>query len=82
MVPADEDSPDPFAEARQKLWRKHSSDRDIELVERYIEGGIGYTSLAAEFNVSRSTVITIMKKAIAAGVVVSRSPGRNIKNGG
>ena len=71
-----------ISESHRERWRAINHDRDNKIVERYAEGDISYTGLAEEFGVSRSTIINVMKSAKAAGVIQTRSPGTNIKNGG
>lgn len=71
-----------ISDANRERWRTVNLERDLKIVERYAEGDIGYTGLAEEFGVSRSTIVNVMKNANAAGVIQTRSPGTNIKNGG
>lgn len=77
-----------ISESQKERWRSVNLERDTKIVERYMAGQdgsdtpISYTGLATEFGVSRSTIINVMKGAVAAGILEARSAGTNIKNGG
>ena len=67
--------------AEWSYGRPKDQARNVAMLRRYAEGGIGYDQLTKEFNVAKTTVISVMKSASNAGLIILRPRGATIRKG-
>lgn len=72
--------------ARNKIrWAKHhekNRERDEKIILRYANGGIGMKKIADEFGIGYHTVISVLRRASEAGIIVIRPRGTTVAKGG
>ena len=61
--------------AQQERWERAwegQRDRDNEIIGLYVDGGWSYAALARKYKIGRGTILRILQKAEAEGLVVIR----------
>lgn len=82
--PVSERTKEALRQSAAERWQRHyesNRERDARIVERYNAGGVSQPTLAMEFDISKSTVQKILKRAAVEGLTTMRKRGSNIRHG-
>lgn len=67
--------------ARWAKIKEANRERDAAIIDRYLEGDVGYIGLAKEFKVGKDRILRVLKEAEKEGKVTIRRRGRTLANG-
>lgn len=72
---------DAMAESMRRVWAEKNYHRDKRIIDLYLDGGVGYKTVAKHIGVDATTALRVLKRAEEKGLITMRKRGHTIAKG-